>query len=161
MEGDSVLEFLQRSDDLGGRTQTPTLEELLCELPDDLAVPVRWVRHRLELDRRRTSGVRRLDQKATPISAAESHAELSAEEYGNRRVPQRTAEWVRDACRAGTIPGARKDGLAWLIPVSALAQEQHRARISRGRLSRDGIGKPAVPRQDRGAQAHARWGADT
>ncbi|CAN5394201.1 hypothetical protein BH09GEM1_BH09GEM1_48030 [soil metagenome] len=51
-------------------------------------------------------------------------SDITAEEYGRRRAPKRTADWVRDACRDGRIPGARKDGSSWLIPASALSLEK-------------------------------------
>ena len=160
-EGDGDLELPKRPDvDAGESRSVRTLDELLCELPDDLAVPVRWVRDRLELDRRRTTG-RGTDPKEFPNTVAQALSELSADEYGRRRMPPRTAEWVRDACRTGAIPGARKEGSAWLIPANALTQEPNRARTSRGRSSRDGIGKPATARPivtTKNAQLpHARW----
>lgn len=45
---------------------------------------------------------------------------LTAEVYGRRHQPPRSAEWVRERCREGSIPGARKMGSAWYIPETAL-----------------------------------------
>lgn len=48
---------------------------------------------------------------------------LTAREYGARRVPRRSADWVRDACLRQRIPGAVRMGKEWMIPEAALMSE--------------------------------------
>lgn len=113
---------------------TVGFSELVAEMPDDAFVPIRWVRQRLAAEaalrdsRARPSEATR--ETAGPaeraVTSEQGTHEISAEEYGQRRSPRRSAEWVRDACRAGRIPSARKDGREWMIPEGAVEIERRR-----------------------------------
>jgi hypothetical protein len=125
---------------MGGHVAPIPLRALLAELPPDGVVPIRWVRERLEAEAAydRTavlvteSGVgppqpgAGSSERMGPVSA-DLRDWLSAQEFGARRYPARSAEWVRDACRAGEIPGAQKEGAMWLIPSTALQTAISRA----------------------------------
>ena len=150
---------------LGG-ARALTLRELLRELPGDATVPIRWVLERLDREAE-------AEQAAAARLSAEERAsettgdrDLSADEYGRRRSPARSAEWVRDACRDGLIPGARKDGSEWVIPSDALGRELRAARstrIGRGAVSSSPVGSPAPRAQASSARkrpvpaTHRRW----
>lgn len=90
------------------------LAALLIELPAETLLPAAWLLARLT------------DGDPAPTSdgdhAREGHGAarfLSAEQYGQRRVPARSADWVRRRCAAGLLPGAFKAEGEWVVPVDA------------------------------------------
>jgi hypothetical protein len=103
------------------------LSAILAELPDDAVLPLRWIRERiaLELESSRASLDGSSSQPAADdrMKAPSAPSWLTAEGYGRTRTPERSAEWVRDACRAGLLSGARKDGRQWLIPSETTERE--------------------------------------
>jgi hypothetical protein len=48
---------------------------------------------------------------------------LTPNEFGAQHRPPRSAEWVRNKCRSGAFPTARKKHGSWLIPRAALNDE--------------------------------------
>lgn len=97
----------QRLIDLPHRTAGPSLKEILEALPPDTLLPVRWILERLSRE---------------PHMYGANHHTLTAQEFGERRRPTRTADWVRQQCAEGRIAGAFKDGGEWRVPVAALDQ---------------------------------------
>lgn len=86
-------------------------------------------------------------------TAQEAHeAWLTVKEYGARRMPRRSADWVRSACHAGQIPGAIRTGREWLIPASLLAVE---AEARRGALAGDAMPRATVPGGAADKRSHA------
>lgn len=148
-----------------------TLRTLLAELPDEGVLPIGWFRKRLEAEAlREEERARDAYERHSPSTAANSLGSaptmLSAEAYGAVRQPARTAEWVRDACRAGRIPGARKDGAAWSIPATSLGQEQG-ARSTQRPSSPDAsatraptVLPTAARRTRKEVPTYPRWGTD-
>ncbi len=139
-----------------------SLRELLARLPEDAVVPIRWLREQLTNEAAAEAHAMREHAAAT----VPDHALLTAAEYGARRCPPRAAEWVRDACRANMLPGARKDGREWLIPSAVLGNERPAPKTgepeTRGGLPR--ASRPAPQRTGKqkarataGSAKHERW----
>lgn len=128
----------QRPIGLPQRTAGPSLWELLDALPPDTLLPVRWIQERLSLE---------------PHADGGRHDTLSAQEFGARRRPTRTADWVRQQCAEGRIEGAFKDGGEWRVPRSALVQAPAHRVDSRG--SAQSPDASAAP--PRGTSRYPRW----
>ncbi len=140
-------------------------ETLVAVLPDDVVVPIRWIRERMAADQR----LRALAVAAAAVSVPEPQVGpgmLTAKEFGERRIPSRSAEWVQDQCRAGRVAGAQKDGHAWMIPAAALVSETLPiAPVVRAQTPVDPTFLPVPLRlhprgrvKAKNAAAHARWG---
>ena len=117
-----------------------SLHAILSALPQGTMLPAGWLLERI------------LGQGGV---AASAHAEtLSAQEFGDQRVPHRTADWVREKCAKGWFEGAYKDGGEWRIPRAALTQDGPRSRAAQ----RTSV-IPDAPRAARqgGAPTHPRW----
>jgi hypothetical protein len=147
---------------LGANTaSTPlSLREILASLPEDAIVPIRWLREQLVRETLAPTPAR-TSETSDALAAPEL---LTAAEYGAKRRPTRSAEWVRDACRAGLLPGARKDGREWLIPSTTLGREKRgESDLSPSRGAADARAQPRKPaattaRRNVGTSpAHERW----
>lgn len=110
--------------------ESVSLRTLLASLPPETRLPVGWLLARLD------------DRGTPPIQKAEVEL-LSAEEFGTRRVPKRSADWVREQCVAGLFATAYKEGGRWVIPSDELElrtiereQEEGQPRLPSG--TRDG-----------------------
>jgi hypothetical protein len=57
---------------------------------------------------------------------------LTPEEFGKRRRPRRSSDWVRKRCNEGAIPGAEKKDNFWIIPSAALVKAQATQNSSKG-----------------------------
>lgn len=143
-----------------------SLATLVAVLPDDVVVPIRWIRERLAEDARLALHAVVTTPDCIPQRESEPTM-LTATEYGVRRVPARSTEWVRDACRAGRIPGAQKDGAEWMIPAAALHSERRPGRQPASAPTATESTHPRMTRhmhisEDARAKrtpGHARWGA--
>lgn len=91
-----------------------SLRAILAALPEDTMLPAGWVLARI---------AGRESQRAGSVPDT-----LNAQEFGEQRVPRRTADWVREKCAEGRFDGAHKDGGEWRIPRSALQTKVPRAR---------------------------------
>ena len=83
------------------------LRALLASLPPETPLPAGWLLERLH------------PEHTAPTQSFEVKL-LSAEEFGSRRVPKRSADWVREQCVAGVFAGAYKEGGKWVIPSTEL-----------------------------------------
>lgn len=119
------------------------LQVILASLPATTMLPAGWVLERL------TSG-------SSPAGHAKEGT-LSAQEFGDLRLPRRTADWVREKCAEGCIDGAYKDGGEWRIPRAALDQPiQPRSRVA----SVEPMNARTSHRAKSGAPAFPRWRQD-
>jgi hypothetical protein len=88
-------------------------------------------------------------QDAFPGRAALSPKEIARALYGNGRDTKKRVETVRAALDAGTlIPGLRKDGARWRVPIASLGA----AMDAKVRLAQGG-GSPDMPPQRRKAHS--------
>jgi hypothetical protein len=84
-----------------------SLRTLLASLPPETRLPAGWLLERLPSEHTASRQSFRVEL-------------LSAEEFGSRRVPKRSADWVREQCVAGVFTGAYKEGGKWVIPSTEL-----------------------------------------
>lgn len=134
------------------------LETLLRGLPPRTRLPAGWVLQRLAEERahaetRRTAAA---EARSGDAAAPAESAWLTTKEFGALHVPRRTAEWVADRCRDGSIPGADKNGDGtWRVPRAALGTPVRRRRSAAGVC-----GTAADARRGRSPRASADGGAD-
>lgn len=116
------------------------LHAILSALPQGTMLPAGWLLERISAQ----GGVAGLANADT----------LSAQEFGDQRVPRRTADWVREKCAKGWFAGAYKDGGEWRIPRAALTQDGPRSRVAHRTSA-----IPDAPRAARqgGAPTYPRW----
>jgi len=115
------------------------LHAILSALPEGTMLPAGWVLARIA---------------GTGASTGSRAATLSAQEFGDQRVPRRTADWVRQQCAEGRIEGAFKDGGEWRIPLSALTQQIPRSRSAQQIPT---INNDARPARQGGVPTYPRW----
>lgn len=117
-----------------------SLHSILAALPQGTMLPAGWLLERISGQ----GGV-----------AASTHADtLSAQEFGEQRVPRRTADWVREKCAEGWFEGAYKEGGEWRIPRAALTQQVPRSRSAQ-QIST--INKDARPARRGGVPSYPSW----
>lgn len=128
---------------VGGSQPAPPLEVILAALPENTMLTAGWVLARLTSGGASGGGTR--------------DGTVSAQEFGDLRVPRRSADWVRDRCAEGRIEGAYKDGGEWRIPRAALTQPIQQ------QAPRESV-VPTIERSSRraksGAPAFPRWRQD-
>lgn len=115
------------------------LQAILSALPEGTMLPAGWVLARIA---------------GTTASAGSHERTLSAQEFGDQRIPRRTADWVRQQCAEGRIEGAFKDGGEWRVPVSALTQQIPRSRSAQQIPT---INSDARPARHGGVPTYPRW----
>lgn len=119
-----------------------SLHAILSALPQETMLPAGWVLERIA---------------GSSASAASLQGTLSAQEFGDQRVPRRTADWVRQQCAEGRIEGARKDGGEWRVPISSLALP---LRPRAGEIGAASYDASSTDRSN-GAPIYPRWRRET
>ena len=92
---------------------------VLAALPPMTLLPAGWLRDRLDAEDE-AAGAASMASAAAPGVDASLAAFLTAAEFGARRVPRRSADWVREQCARGRLADAYKEGGAWYIPAKLL-----------------------------------------
>lgn len=93
---------------------------LLSALPPMTLLPAGWLRERLDAEDgpAGASGVPRGDAAHADLALPEF---LTAAEFGARRMPRRSADWVREQCARKRLADAYKEGGVWYIPSKLLS----------------------------------------